>query len=112
MAGAAVSGPGDAGPEKNEESDVQRYEGMRTLEAEPGRVWTAWRSEASGSPRTRTWWRCRTGGCWRSTRTPNQHWADGDIRLTLIQSADKGATWALAGILAKSDRSKRGHRTG
>jgi len=85
---------------------VQRYEGMRTLEAEPGRVWTAWRSEGrfTKNPDVVALPDGRLLAVYADT---NQHWADGDIRLTLIQSVDKGATWTLAGILAESDRSKR-----
>jgi hypothetical protein len=79
---------------------------MRSLESAPGRVWTAWRSPG------------------RFTKNPDmvalpdgrllavyadidQHWAEGLIRLTLIQSRDRGATWEHAGIVAESDRSKR-----
>lgn len=79
---------------------------MRTLASEPGRVWTAWRSPG------------------RFTKNPDvvalpdgrllavyadidQHWAEGLIKLTLIESRDRGATWQLAGIIAESDRSKR-----
>ena len=47
---------------------MKRYEGMRTLEAEPGRVWTAWRS-AGRFTKNPDVVACRTGGCWRSTRT-------------------------------------------
>jgi len=82
------------------------YQPMRSLEAEPGRVWTAWRSEG------------------RFTKNPDavalpdgrllavyadvdSHWAEGMIRLTLIESADRGATWSLAGVIAESDRSVR-----
>lgn len=82
------------------------YRPMRSLEAEPGRIWTAW-----GTPG-------------RFTKNPDmvllsdgrllavyadtdQHWAEGMIRLTLIESRDRGATWSHAGTIVESDRSKR-----
>lgn len=82
------------------------YQPLRSLESEPGRIWTAWRSPG------------------RFTKNPDmvalpdgrllavyadidQHWAEGMIRLTLIHSRDWGATWEGAGVIAESDRSKR-----
>lgn len=37
----------------------------------------------------------------------DKHWAEGIIELTLIQSVDSGRTWAHAGVVARSDRSRR-----
>ena len=79
---------------------------MRSLESEPGRIWTAWRSPG------------------RFTKNPDMvllpdgrllavyadvdsHWAEGLIHLTLIQSQDRGTTWQQAGVIATSDRSRR-----
>jgi len=79
---------------------------MRSLDRIPGRTWTAWRSPG------------------RFTKNPDvvalpdgrllavyadvdKHWAEGIIELTLIQSVDSGRTWAHAGVVARSDRSRR-----
>ena len=82
------------------------YAGMRTLEAVPGRIWTAWRSPGRFT-KNPDMVQLPDGRLLAVYADTNQHWADGVIRLTLIQSRDRGATWEPAGVIAESDRSRR-----
>jgi hypothetical protein len=79
---------------------------MRSLESAPSRVWSAWRSPGrfTKNPDVVALPSGRLLAVYADT---DKHWAEGLIRLTLIQSADRGRTWSLAGVLAESDRSKR-----
>ncbi|MBI3974270.1 MAG: exo-alpha-sialidase [Chloroflexi bacterium] len=82
------------------------YQPMRSLESAPGRVWTAWRSPErfTKNPDMVALPDGRLLAVYADT---DKHWAEGLIRLTLIESRDRGRTWSLAGILAESDRTKR-----
>ncbi|MGH2369889.1 MAG: sialidase family protein, partial [Chloroflexota bacterium] len=87
-------------------STSQPYQPMRSLESAPGRVWTAWRSPGrfTKNPDLVALPDGRLLAVYADT---DKHWAEGLIRLTLIQSTDRGRTWSLAGIIAESDRAKR-----
>lgn len=79
---------------------------MRTLESEPGRIWTAWRSPGRFT-KNPDMVALPDGPLLAVYADTDKHWAEGMIRLTLIESRDRGATWSLSGIIAESDRSRR-----
>jgi BNR repeat-like domain len=82
------------------------YLPMRTLAAEPGRVWTAWRSPGRFTKNPDVV-QLPDGRLLAVYADTDSHWAEGLIRLTLIQSRDRGASWEPAGVVAESDRSRR-----
>ena len=79
---------------------------MRTLASEPGRVWVAWRSEGRFTKNPDVV-QLPDGRLLAVYADTDKHWAEGLIRITLIESHDRGATWSLAGVIEESDRSKR-----
>jgi hypothetical protein len=87
-------------------SSPHPYLPMRSLEAAGDRIWTAWRSPGRFT-KNPDMVRLPDGRLLTVYADTDQHWAEGNIRLQLIQSADRGATWSDAGVIIRSDRSKR-----
>jgi hypothetical protein len=85
---------------------VTPYRPMRTLAAAPGRVWTAWRSPDRFTKNPDVV-QVPDGRLLAVYADTDKHWAEGVIKVTLIQSRDRGRTWEHAAVIAESDRSKR-----
>ena len=79
---------------------------MRSLESEPGRIWTAWRSPGRFT-KNPDMMALPDGRLLAVYADVDSHWAEGRIELTVIQSRDRGRTWEHAGVVERSDRSKR-----
>lgn len=79
---------------------------MRSLQSIAGRTWTAWRPPGrfTKNPDVVSLPDGRLLAVYAET---DKHWAEGLIELTLIQSRDLGRTWSHAGVVERSDRSRR-----
>lgn len=79
---------------------------MRSLASNPGRVWTAWQPAGrfTKNPDVVSLPDGRLLAVYAET---DKHWAEGLIELTLIESRDRGRTWVHAGVVTRSDRSRR-----
>lgn len=85
---------------------MSTFQPVRSLESQPDRIWTAWRSPGRFT-KNPDMVALPSGRLLAVYADIDKHWAEGMIRLTLIGSTDRGRTWSLAGVITEADRSKR-----
>jgi hypothetical protein len=90
----------------NKEHALIPYRAVRSLESQPDRIWTAWRSPGRFT-KNPDMVALPSGRLLAVYADIDKHWAEGLIKLTLIESMDRGRTWSLAGVITEADRSKR-----